>query len=325
MFKFIFFWRGNINVIYFPESKDSIQKRLRLIRRERLRVDKKKCTKHLVEKVLSMKLATDPFIVFTSDDILPMEVFHAMRRSFPSSKFELTETDGYLNRSTLRLDQKVLQELILSEPAWEVFFSSVTSSEFLAALQRRLAPHLRKERGFKVYLPWILSMKKEPLSSFKRVLELFPSLTIDSLSKGATIPPHRDASRKLITIMFYFADDDWEKEWGGGTIFFRCKSKEAARIWRRTKWRHLNGVPKDKINKFYDLFEEYQKAEFKSNGLVGMCASQGSYHAVKPIQIDDTRSRRSVRLTLELEHSYTAYRRFVWRLRDWLDFGRYVN
>jgi hypothetical protein len=284
-------------------------------------MDNKQCTEHLVEKVLSMKLVTDPFLVFTADDILPTEVFHALRRSFPSSKFEFTTADGYLNRGTQRLDQKILQELILSEPAWGVFFSSVTSSEFLAALQRRLAPHLRKERGFKVYLPWISCMKKESRSSLRGALELFSSLTIDSLGKGATIPPHRDASRKLITIMFYFADDDWKKEWGGDTLFFRCKSKEAERIWRQTKWRHLNGVPKDKVNEFYDLFEEYQKAEFKSNGLGGMCASQLSYHAVKPIQIDDTRSRRAVRLTLDLAQSYTPYRRFVWRLRDWLGFG----
>ncbi len=65
-------------------------------------MDKKQCTEHLVEKVLSMKLVTDPFLVFTADDILPTEVFHALRRSFPSSKFEFTTADGYLNRGTLR-------------------------------------------------------------------------------------------------------------------------------------------------------------------------------------------------------------------------------
>jgi hypothetical protein len=282
-------------------------------------MDSRQLTEYLVESVSTMKLESDPFPVFTVDDILPTEVFHALRRSFPTSGFKLTTTHGYHNRGTQKVDQKVLRGLIHSEPTWGAFFSSVGSREFLGALRKRLSPHLRKERGLRVYLPWAAATSRPSRTLLRQSLELSSEFSLDSLGTGATIHPHRDASRKLVTLMFTLADDDWKDEWGGDTLFFRCKSKESERIWRRTKWRHVNAVPENNVKEFYNLFEEHLKGEYKPNRLNGMCASSQSYHAVTPIQIDENRRRISVRLTLEIAPSYTVYRKTVWRLGSFLD------
>ena len=119
---------------------------------------------------------------------------------------------------------------------------------------------------------------------------------------------------KLITLLFYFADDDWKEEWGGSTIFYRFKSKEAEQVWRMEDWSWVNAVPEENYQQFYDLFEVYAKGEYKPNALGGFCASYLSYHAVNPIQIDESRQRRTVLLTFDITPSYTTFNIFAQRL-----------
>ncbi len=57
-------------------------------------------------------------------------------------------------------------------------------------------------------------------------------------------------------------------------------------------------------DEFYELFEENLKGYFKPNSIGGMCANEYSYHAVNPINIDESRKRKSVRLCLELNKPY---------------------
>ena len=167
-------------------------------------MDARQLTDHLVESVSTMKLESNPFPVFTVDDILPAEVFQALRRSFPTSGFKSHAGGGYHNRGTQTIDQKVRQELIYSEPAWEIFFSSVGSREFICALGKRLSPHLWKERGLSVYLPWVATTNRQSPTLFRRGLELSTKFTLDSLGTGGKVPPHRDAKKKLATLMFTF-------------------------------------------------------------------------------------------------------------------------
>ena len=107
-----------------------------------------------------------------------------------------------------------------------------------------------------------------------------------------------------ITIMFYFADEDWREEWGGDTLFYSFKSKKCEKIWKKKKWYFKNNVPIESLDEFYELFEENLKGYFKPNSIGGMCANEYSYHAVNPINIDESRKRKSVRLCLELNKPY---------------------
>ena len=252
-------------------------------------MDVKQVTAHLVEKVSEMTLGSDPFPVFSVDGILPAEMFCALRRSFPTSGFKLSTAHGYHNRGTQQVDQKVRQQLVDGDPVWEICFSSVGSSEFISALGKRPSPHLTKERGLRMYLPWVATTTSQSATLLRPGLKLSTKFSLDSLGPGATIDPHRDASRKLVTLMFTLADDDWKDEWGGETQFFRCRSKKSERIWKWGTWRHVNSAPENNVEEFHDLFEPHLKGEYRPNRLNGMCAGQRSYHAVNPIKVDDGR------------------------------------
>jgi len=164
-----------------------------------------------------------------------------------------------------------------------------------------------------------LSLK--PAQSFHDGRTLFnwrfgvtPRLGLHSIGKRGAVAPHQDASRKLITLLFYFADDDWKEEWGGSTIFYRFKSKEAEQVWRMEDWSWVNAVPEENYQQFYDLFEVYAKGEYKPNALGGFCACNESYHDVQPIQIDENRRRNTVLLRFEIFSSYTAFHIFAGRI-----------
>jgi hypothetical protein len=270
------------------------------------KIDQQTLTDHIVKKIANMNLEVSPFTVFTSDNILPTKVFESLRSSFPVNNFHYNQREGYSTQGMQDVDLKVLSKV---DPIWNVFISSITSQQFLTSLKLRLAPQLRKELGLIAYLPWSISTKEHKNSKLRWNLEFFPSLKIHSYSNGGILNPHKDARRKAMTLIFYFADDDWKKDWGGDTLFFRFKSEKHKKIWKRQKWHHKNSVPKENLEEFYDLFEVNLKAEYKANSLSGMSPNDYSYHAVSPINIDKTRQRKTVILTFELEKKFTVYRR----------------
>ena len=53
-------------------------------------------------------------------------------------------------------------------------------------------------------------------------------------------------------------------------------------------------MPIENLEDFYDLFEVNLRGEYKANSLAGMTPNNYSYHAVRPINIDETRVNISI-------------------------------
>ena len=258
---------------------------------------------NLISNIKSLDLRTYPFVHFKHSSFLSKEIYNELLNSFPSENFQFTKTEGYFNRGT---QDPNFEELYAINPLWKIFFDGITSKEFISAIGKKLGPVLYKERGFRVFLPWVINNPKSS-NWFRSIfcLNLNIDLKIDSIGKRGMINPHRDASRKLLTLMFYFPDIDWKKEWGGDTVFYKLKSNESKKKFFKTKWRQLNNVPKENLEEFYELFEDFSRGDFITNSISGLCANKYSYHSVNPINIDDTRQRKTVRMCLELKKSHT--------------------
>jgi hypothetical protein len=257
-----------------------------------------KLESHMTKFIDNVQIHEKPFVHFKGQGIFTDEVYESLLNSFPDDGFKFTSTEGYANRGTKKFD---LSELTKINPMWEVLFKGITSKKFIRSLGKRLGKKLYKERGLRVLLPWVIKENNSNIFSLK----LRAEVSIDSIGKRGKINPHRDASRKLITIMFYFPDEDWKKNWGGDTIFYQIKSQDKKKKFYKTKWRKFNNVSLDNLPEFYDVFEEFSKGDFIRNSISGLCANPLSYHSVNPIEIDDKRRRKTVRLCLELDKSYT--------------------
>ena len=261
--------------------------------------------KYLSNFIDNITVNEDHFIYFKGQGIFTEDLYSNLLDSFPSNGFEFTTTEGYTNRGTKKFD---LTELNKINPMWEVLLKGITSKGFIKSLGKKLGRKLYKERGLRVLLPWMLKEHKSN-NILKNIfsLKLKADIRVDSIGKRGKINPHRDASRKLLTIMFYFPDEDWGSDWGGDTIFYKLKSAEAEKKFYQTNWRKKNNVSPEYINEFYDLFEEFDKGDFARNSISCLCANNLSYHAVNPINIDDSRRRKTIRLCLELDNSYTFF------------------
>ena len=118
---------------------------------------------------------------------------------------------------------------------------------------------------------------------------------ISQLPKGAVVIPHADAPRKLVTLLLYFRDDDWQDKYGGGTEFYEPIDAERARKWK----------PTDRIP--FSEFKEIGKCGFARNRLAGFVRSPNSYHGVRPIACPEGTSRRVLLINIK---------RVKWSKRD---------
>jgi hypothetical protein len=82
---------------------------------------------------------------------------------------------------------------------------------------------------------------------------------------GCSVSPHRDASEKLGTHLFYFnTDREWRPEWGGATLLFG----------RRTAWT---------MNPGFDEFERATEAPFLGNQSLIFKNERAAWHGVRPL------------------------------------------
>lgn len=51
------------------------------------------------------------------------------------------------------------------------------------------------------------------------------------LERGSYIPPHTDDPKKLISLLLYFPDPNWQACYGGGTEFYRAKNPATEDNW----------------------------------------------------------------------------------------------
>ena len=269
-------------------------------------------TNHISNVVEKMNVKNDYYPVFIAENFLTNDIYDTLSKTFPENNFNFTTTDGYHNRGTQNFDNETLFNI---NPAWEIFYKSITSDKFIEKLGQKLAPHIYKDRGRRVFKKWTVDDRKNDINN----LILSADFKVDSIGRRGKINPHKDASRKLVTIMFYFADEDWREEWGGDTLFYSFKSKKCEKIWKKKKWYFKNNVPIESLDEFYELFEENLKGYFKPNSIGGMCANEYSYHAVNPINIDESRKRKSVRLCLELNKPYPLSIQLTNKIKNYIN------
>jgi len=107
--------------------------------------------------------------------------------------------------------------------------------------------------------------------------------------------PHSDAPRKLVSLLLYFRDRDWQDAWGGGTEFYAPLDPERARRWG----------PTDRIA--FEEFKSIGMTSFQGNRLAGFVRCAHSYHGVSPLACPPGRTRKALLVNIK---------RVKWSKRD---------
>ncbi len=92
--------------------------------------------------------------------------------------------------------------------------------------------------------------------------------------RGDDVSPHRDATAKLGTHIFYFnTTQDWREEWGGGTVL-------------------LEGRNVERMNPEYDDFDRTHTVPILNNKSLLFKNTPDAWHGVEPLQCPQGKYRR---------------------------------
>jgi hypothetical protein len=225
----------------------------------------------------NVTLELEPFPYFYIDDYLPSDIFQAARQSFPIGE----KTDRYNNKKqvfSLHRNPEAVARFIAETDVWFDLTRFFDSERFISDLNRFLRPALRKARGLEGLRRW-RRRDRQTLVPVADVPVTF-GYEFSILEDGAYLEPHTDAPAKLVSLLLYFADDDWRPEFGGTTDVCRAKNPAQDRNWMN---RSLG----------FGETETVFSSAFKPNRLFGFIKSENSLHSVSPLACGPDRKRLS--------------------------------
>lgn len=128
---------------------------------------------------------------------------------------------------------------------------------------------------------------------------------------GFELPPHTDASKKIIALIIYFADDDWN---GGTNFFFSSKKKESENFIKKMSYNRLQRflpfnnlklknchIQKGYEIEFGNIFDTIKYEAFQKNKMAGFIKTNYSFHSVPKILSPEKILKKSLLVNLNFK------------------------
>jgi len=240
------------------------------------------------------QFAARPFTHFEIDDFVSSDFYHALDLAFPGAEqFAGGTADG---KRAFNSRSESFGAFLNANPAWKMLCDAFCTPAFVTdvhALCRRATIRTRGWRGLR---PWVLADRAPRGRLCRRFIQpVKVTFEFSRLPRGSWITPHTDGNSKLLSLMFYFPDEDWKAEWGGGTAYYAARNDQARRKW--SNWRN-DHVSCEDIDAFFADNATMRTVSFIANRLAGFVKSANSYHGVAPIECPADRERRSLNINI---------------------------
>jgi hypothetical protein len=242
--------------------------------------------------LLSRRLAeirTDPFCFFQVDDYLPADLYRALFESYPDDSNYRFNSEGKMGFRSSE-DPEAIDAYCDAHPEWRRLIDFFGSDGFLTDLRATFANPLAEARGWAGHRPWLnCTNRKAPDNPLRYQLQepVKTTFQFSMLPRDAVVVPHSDAPRKLVSLLLYFRDPDWQDAWGGGTEFYVPLDPERARGWGAT----------DRIP--FEQFKTIGSTGFIGNRLAGFVRCASSFHGVPPLACPPGRTRKALLINVK--------------------------
>lgn len=221
-----------------------------------------------------------PFPLVAASNLLADSEWESLRSEFPSSSIVGHQAQGEVKK------------FLEYSPSWKEFIDHLNCYDFISPIWRHfyLDLALIGDRSIpRRVLPWSLG---EDRNKIGRPVEL--SFSFIRSSDGSYLEPHTDTTRKLVSLIFYFPDDDWETSWGGQTRFYRLKNNEKNMREKWVNWRNEDLFNRLGKRQFFDDFEVFFSPKFMANSGVMFLKTNMAWHDVSPVRLDGKSKSRNV-------------------------------
>ena len=231
----------------------------------------------------------DPFCFFYLDDYLPADFYQSLLQSFPNDEHYRYDSGGKLGfRSSV--DADAVENFCAHHPQWRALVDFFGSDAFLNDIRETFRQGLFKARGLPGLRTWTNCTRREVPHNWLAYQFREPvrtSFQFSLLPRGAEVVPHADAPRKLVSLLLYLRDPEWEDSWGGGTEFYVPLDPRRARRWGRTE-----RIP-------FEEFKRIDTTAFVGNRLAGFVRSDRSYHGVRPVSCPPGMARKALLINVK--------------------------
>lgn len=241
-----------------------------------------------------------PYFIFEWDDLLPDETYQQLLREFPGK-----DGKGYKSQDAGKLyvndRQEAFHQILAGSKVWLDFYNGWKKQDVIDRIQSLVREHI-KHRPATEQRRWHLvkSTDRHPSNLWERIVKKFYEKVLGRktvrlgfefsvLPDGAAVPLHTDAAFKLVSMLYYFPDDDWQPGFGGGTCFYQVKP--GLKPWTLWKSYYLDDAQVEKFHQEHDCIVE---TTFSPNRISGFVKTDHSWHEVKPLKLPEGKLRRSL-------------------------------
>ena len=248
------------------------------------------------------KIIYNPFCIFEKKNFLENSIYQKLKNNFPDEKiFPGIHENG--KKIFLNNKHREFYEFIEKKNIWTDFYNNFNKKDFLESLIDVIKPQLEKIEHRSNFNNYFFN-KNFSKSIYRKVLNKFLKLInyksirlgfeFSIIKKNCFIPPHCDTENKLLSLMLYFPQDDFNYE-DLGTNFYSKKNDSTINmdIWE-SKY-----LDKESFDEFYKNYNIFYQSKFQENKLVGFIKNDKSWHDVGEFKKDLIRKSLNINLYLE--------------------------
>jgi hypothetical protein len=235
---------------------------------------------HFLSAIDGFEIHEYPFLNFYASDILTTDLYQNLAVSWPTVEQSVPMAETGIMRprtresnctNMLRLLPRMGTEGAVgpdvSNPFWGRFSALLTDRDIVQRMVSLAKPYIREFR-----------------SDLSRRMTIGSEFLVQSDLQGFFLGPHVDTPRKLLSLVFYFAEDDQPKTLG--TSMF--KPNETMRARRPEVCRKFIGGYHDT-----DGFDVVSTVEYRPNCLFGHIVTPHAFHGVLEME-NLTKPRRTI-------------------------------
>ena len=227
---------------------------------------------NLIEKFkknISNILYKDRFNLVEIDDFIDENLFTDLRNNFPNENFFSKHNDFAMSFND---DNEKFEKFINENENWKNLIKQFQNKNFVEYLMKFFGiNNVYYKNSWKKFIPFF----KESKLNF----------CFNISKNGGFSLPHTDSSRKLISLVFFFVDDNWSINDGGFVNLYRPNDEKYENNWRNQR------IDPENLTVINTIIP-------KKNKIYGFKKTKNSYHSVEKVMSENTNLRKVLMINL---------------------------
>ena len=212
----------------------------------------------------------DRFNLVCIDDFIETKFFHLLRDRYPSDENFQINTKYAL---TLNDKSRNFHNFLQKETYWLDLIRTIDDDVFKSKILKifRIKNVFFSDKSWKRFFPFYKKVKFE--------------YTFNKSKNGSFNEPHTDSTRKIVSMIIFFTNDEWNLDNGGLVKLFTPIHKKDENNWRNKL------IDEKDLNTIKEIFP-------KPNRFYGFKKTKNSYHSVSKVNCSEEDSRNVLMINL---------------------------